>query len=226
MTISLYARLFALSGLLLSGCVPGQIVTVTIYDTPDAFVRLETDRTIDQNSGHTHPAYLSPEHMASLLGGIVFEEPWAKLPLYDDLNQPRRHPAFTEPEIALFAPLLATALGKATPEELVTFYHSTTHSGTQREVISGGLYLQGEDLHIVLANYRSPTHFSADLGVADTTDDRLSPLRALAPQRGRLAFEPREAARETADAGIAKWFREDRREVVVQYNAVTPRAPR
>ncbi|MEK7764527.1 MAG: hypothetical protein AAB433_23390 [Nitrospirota bacterium] len=224
MTISLYARLFALSGLLLSGCVPGQIVTVTIYDRPDAFVRLETDRTIDKDSGHTHPVDLTPEHMAALLGGIVFEEPWAKLPLYDDMSQLRHHPAFTEPEIVLFAPLLASALGKATPEELVTFYRSTTHSGTQRHVTSGGLYVQGEDLHIVLANYRSPAHYSADIGVADTLDDRLTPLRALAPQRGRLTFEPREAARETTETGIATWFREDRREVIVRYKAVTPQS--
>lgn len=224
MTIRSYTRLLTLSGLLLSGCAPSQIVTVTIYDTPDAFVRLETDRTVDPNSGHTHPADLSPEHMASLLGGIVFEEPWAKLPLYDDVSQPRHHPAFTEPEIALFAPLLATALGKATPEEIATFYRSITRSGTQREVISGGLYVHGDDLHLLLANYRSPTHYSADIGVADTRDDRLTPLRALAPQRGRLAFEPREAARETTESGMAQWFREERREVVVQYKAVTPRS--
>ena len=223
MTIRSAVCLLVCSQVLLLGCVPGQFTTMTIYDTPGAFVRLETDRTVDQDSGHTHPAHLSPEHMAALLGGIVFEEPWAKLPLYDDLSQPRQHPAFTEPEIALFAPLLATALEQSTPEEIVTFYHSTTRSGSQRDVTSGGLYVQGEDLHLVLANYRSPTHYSADIGVADTTDDRLTPLRAMAPQRGRLTFEPREAAVETAESGMAQWFREERRDVVVHYKAVPPR---
>lgn len=224
MTIGTAVRLFTLTSLLLSGCVPSQIVTVTIYDQPDSFVRLETDRTIDQNSGHTHPVYLSQEHVAALLGGIVFEEPWAKLPLYDDLSQPRQHPAFTESEINLFAPQLTTALAKATPEEIVTFYHSTSRSGSQRDVTSGGLYVRGEDLHIVIANYRSPTHYSADVGVADTMDDRRTPLRALAPQRGRLAFQPREAAREITESGLARWFQPDRREVVVRYKALTPRA--
>lgn len=224
MTTGTAVLLFTLTSLLLSGCAPSQIVTVTIYDQPDAFVRLETDRTIDLLNSHTHPVHLSPEHLALLLGGIVFEEPWAKLPLYDDLSQPRRHPAFTESEISLFAPLLATALAKATPEELVTFYRSTSRSGSQRDVTSGGLYVQGEDLHLVLANYRSPTHYSADIGVADTLDDRLTPLRALAPQRGRLAFEPREAAREITESGLAKWFQEDKREVIVRYKALQPRA--
>lgn len=224
MTTGTAVRLFTLTSLLLSGCVPSQIVTVTIYDQPDSFVRLETDRTIDRSSSHTHPVYLSPEHMAALLAGIVFEEPWAKLPLYDDLSQPRRHPAFTESEISLFAPQLATALAKATPEEVVTFYHSTSRSGSQRDVTSGGMFAQGDELHIVVANYRSPTHYSADIGVADTMDDRLTPLRALAPQRGRLTFEPREAAREITESGLARWFQQDRREVVVRYKALTPRA--
>ena len=223
MTICSVARLLICSQALLLGCVPGQFTTVTIYDTPDAFVRLETDRTVDRDSGHSHPVNLSSEHMAALLAGVRYDEPLAKLPLYDDLSQPRHHQALTDSEIALFAPLLSAALGKATPEEIVTFYHSTTRSGLQRDVTSGGVYVQGDNLHLVLANYRSPTHSSADIGVADTTDDRLTPLRALAPQRGRLTFEPREAAVETADSGIARWFQTDKREVVVRYTHVPPR---
>lgn len=223
MTIRSVVRLLVCSQTLLLGCVPGQFTTVTIYDTPDAFVRLETDQTVDQDSGHSHPVNLSPEHMAALLAGVRYDEPWAKLPIYDDLSQPRHHQALTDSEIALFAPLLSAALGKATSEEVVTFYHSTTRSGSQRDITSGGLYVQGDELHLILANYRSPTHYSADIGVADTTDDRLTPLRALAPQRGRLTFEPREAAVETADSGMAKWFQADKREVIVHYKLIQPR---
>ncbi len=208
---------------ILLGCVPSQITTVIVYDGPDAFVRLETDRTVDQNRGHSHPVDLSPEQMAAVLGGLVFEEPWAKLPFYDDLSQPRRHPALTESEIVLFAPLLVAALAKATPEEIITFYRSTTRSGTQRHVTSGGLFVDRDDLHILLANYRSLTHYNADSGVADTTDDRLTPLRALAPQRGRFGFEPLEAVGETTGSGISAWFQPDRREVIVRYKRVPPR---
>lgn len=208
---------------LLAGCLPSRITTVTLYDRPDAFVRLETDPTAEAG-GHTHPASLSPEQMAAVLGGLTFDEPWAKLPLYDDLRQPPHHPALTESEIALFAPLLSAALGKATPEELVTFYHSTPLSGGQREITSGGIFVDGEDLHLILGNYRSPTHYSADIGMPDTTDDRLTPLRALAPQRGRLGFTPQEALREDSRRGFATWFQADRREVIVHYKRVAPQA--
>lgn len=205
----------------MAGCLPSRITTMMLYDTPNAFVRLETDPTVE-SGGHTHPAVLSPEQTAAVLAGLTFEEPWAKLPLYDDLRQPPHHPALTEAEIALFAPLLSAALGKATPEELVTFYHSTPLSGGQREVTSGGLFVDGEDLHVLLGNYRSPTHYSADIGMADTTDDRLTPLQALAPQRGRLGFNPQEAVREDSRTGFARWFQSDRREIIIRYTQVTP----
>jgi hypothetical protein len=195
---------------------------MTIFDTPTAFVRLEAE-SVDPERGHTHPISLTPEQMAVVLSGITVEEPWAKLPIYDDTSQPHRHPAFTEKEVTFFSPLLAVALSKATPEEVVTFYQSRYLSGTSREVTSGGLFVQGEELHIILANYRSPTHYSADIGVADTGDDRLTPMRSLAPQRGRLEFAPPSAKREETVSGFASMFKRNHRELIVLYKLLAPR---
>lgn len=211
-----------LIGFLPAGCAPSQITTVTIYETPSAFVRLETDRTVEPGKGHTHPVSMTSSQMAAVLSGITIEEPLAKLPIYDDLSQPRRHPAFTENEVSFFAPLLAAALSKTTPEEVVTFYETKALSGTSREVTSGGLFVQGQELHLILANYRSPTHYAADIGVADTTDDRLTPMRSLAPQRGRLDFSPSSAKREPGVSAFAKMFQWDRREVIVAYQLLPP----
>ncbi len=206
----------------LVGCAPSQFTTLTIYESPQAFVRLEVDRNLDQDTGHGHPVDISTEQMVGILSGFIFEEPVAKLPFYDDLSQPRRHPAFSGPEVLLFAPLLSAALKKASPDEIVTFYHSTARSGTQRLVTSGGLFVERDRLHLTLGNYRSPTHFIADIGVVDTTDERLTPLRALAPQRGHLAFEPPSAVEETDDAGIKTWFQPKRQEIVIDYKRVQP----
>lgn len=202
---------------LLGGCGTSQFTTVTIFESPAAFVRLEADPTVEKDAGHTHPLTLTAQQMAAVLQGIMFEEPVATLPLYDETAQPRRHRALTEREVAFFAPLLALALARATPEEIVTFYESSGATGTSREVTSGGLFAQGDDLHVIVANYRSRTHYMADIGVADTTDDRLTPLRALAPQRGQLHFEPRSAEQPTQEAGLARWLQPDRREVIVRY---------
>ncbi|MBX3302557.1 MAG: hypothetical protein KF693_10110 [Nitrospira sp.] len=214
-------------GLILSftaliACAPQQFTTLTVYESPHAFVRLEVDRNLAHKTGHSHPSDISPEQMAAILNGLVFEEPATRLPLYDDLSRPRRHPALTEPEVALLAPLLADALKKAGPAEIVTFYSSTSRSGGQRLVTSGGLFVEQDDLHLLLANYRSPTNFFPDPGVADTMDERLTPLRSIAPQVGRLEFEPRSWAGTPTRGTFSAWLQPKRREIIVRYKLVQP----
>ncbi|NOS77014.1 MAG: hypothetical protein HOP35_03630 [Nitrospira sp.] len=200
----------------LVGCTAGQFPTLTIYETPNAFVRLQTDPQAGQSAGHSHPAQVPVEQIGAVLRGILVKEPLTRLPLYDDLTVPRRHQAFNEEEIAFWAPLLSLALQKATPEEVVTFYQSRRVSGAKREVTSGGLFMAGTDLHVILSNYRSSTHSAADIGTADTQDDRLTPLRSLAPQKGTLHFEPSEFQRPATLQGAGRLFHWDRRELIVQ----------
>jgi len=204
-------------------CTPTQFTTMTLYDTPHAFVRLEADRTVEKGAEHRHPVTLTPEQVAAVLAGVIIEEPLAKLPFYDEMGGPRRHRVFDEGQVAFFAPLLALGLATATPEEVITFYLSKDLSWGKREVTSGGLFVQDEErLHLILGNYRSRTNYMADMGVAPTTDDRLTPMLPLAPQRGRLAFEPSNAGT-VASSGWAKIFERDRREVIVFYRQLPPR---
>jgi len=217
--------LLVLYGSSMLGCAPTEFTTVTIFDTPTVFVRLEIDREASPERGHSHPAIITPEQMASVLSGITLEEPIVRLPIYDDTSQPRRHHAFTEKEVDFFSPLLAIALSKGTPEEIITFYQSRTLSGTNREVTSGGVFVQGDELHLILANYRSPTHYSADIGMVDTTDERMTPMRALAPQRGKLDFDMYGARREVSREGLTRWYQKDRREVIVLYKLLPARSP-
>ena len=210
-------RTWCLSGvLLLAGCASGPIPTQTIFETPHAFVRLQIDPSFRQDSGHSHPADVSTEQMAAVLRGIMIEEPVTRLPFYDDLSIPRRHQAFTEEAVAFWAPLLRLGLNRATPEEVVTFYQSKPLAFMKREVTSGGLFLDGKKLHVVLSNYRSETSSSADSGMADNQDDRLTPLRSLAPQKGTLHFEPREFQVRPDDDGLAALFQWDKRELIIQ----------
>jgi hypothetical protein len=191
---------------------------MVLYETPQAFVRLETGHGFGK-SFH-HPANVSPEQMSTILRGVLVEEPVTRLPLYDDLSIPRLHGALTEEEVALFSPLLSLALGKATAEEVVTFYRSSRLSGVSREVTSGGMYMRDGELHLLLSNNHSTTHAAADIGVADTTDDRLTPLRSLAPQKGTLRFEPARFQRAAGPHGLARLFHWDRRELIILVDQV------
>jgi len=224
---SFFLKTWSLCGfLILGGCASGPIPTLTVYETPQSFVRLETDPSLSQETGHNHPADISTERMTAALRGIIVQEPLTRLPLYDDLSIPRRHPAFSESEIEFWAPLFRLALSKATPDELVTFYQSQPLSGMKREVTSGGLFLDGEELHVVLSNYRSQTLSSGDTSSADTMDDRLTPLRSLAPQKGKLSFEPSEFQRPADPISAASLFHWDRRELIIHVNRLplTPTA--
>lgn len=210
---------------LIDACSPRQFTTVTIYDKPDAYVRLDFDRTVKKGTEHSHPISLTPQQIAAVLGGVRINEPIA-LVRGDILQRdsvPRVHAAFTDEEIAFFAPLLTLALSKATSEEVITFYQTRKISATTREVTSGGMFLQGEELHLILANYRSHTRYMADYGAAETEDDRLTPMQSMAPQNGRLDFEPVSAKREPQVGGLGKLFQQNNREVTVLYKQLPSR---
>jgi hypothetical protein len=206
-----------------AGCGTPQFPTKVVYESEQSFVRLETDQTVEAGNFHSHPVSVSAEQMAAVLGGVVVEEPIGRMPLYDDLSRPRRHPAFTDAEIEFFAPLLAKALRIATPEEVVTFYQTRRLSAIRREVTSGGLFVQGDRLHLFLSNYRSKTHYRADIGVSDTTDDRLTPMKPIAPQEGKLEFEPKPYQVPSVPGGLARLFYWDRRELIVLFRELPPR---
>lgn len=204
-----------------AGCSPAQFTTLTIYETPHSFVRLEVDRTLDhRGAGHSHPSDISSEQMELVLRGIIVQEPLMRMPFYDDVSVPRKHPAFSDRAVKFWAPLMSLALRKATAGEIVTFYQSTKTPGARREVTSGGLYIDGDELHIVLSNLESDTHYTADIGVADVQDDRLTPLRSIAPQRGRLLFVPESARVFKPQGGLTRVFAQDRRELIVLYKTL------
>jgi hypothetical protein len=62
----------------------------------------------------------------------------------------------------------------------------------------------------------------ADFGAAETQDDRLTPMQSLAPQSGRLDFEPVSAKWERPVGGLEKLFQRDPRELTVLYKQLPP----
>jgi len=200
---------------MIGACGPRQFTTLTIYDKPAAYVRLEFDRRVKKGSEHSHPISLTKEQVAAVLGGVRVEE---------HLTFARGDiiPAFTHKEVAFFAPLLALALSKATPEEIVTFYATRYQSATKREVTSGGIFVQGDVLHLILANYWSSIYHRVDYVVADTHDDRLTPMESLTKYGSHLDFEPQSAKWERSTGGFERFFQRDSRELAILYKQLPP----
>src|SRR5262245_18767683 len=97
------------------------------------YVRLEFDRTVKMGTEHSHPISIRPQQIAAVFAGVRITEPIAFVQgdILERNPSPRFHSAFTDQEIAFFAPLLALALSKATPEEVVTFYQTRDLSSTR-----------------------------------------------------------------------------------------------
>jgi hypothetical protein len=178
-----------LLGLLTACSAATHLVTHTVFETPTRFVRLAVDRTVSLKSEFSHPVTIHQDRMSALLAGLIVVEPTSLIPWPFQEERLSRHSLFREEEIRLLAPLLAKALEEATSEEVVTFYQADVISPVRRDVTSGGLFVKDEYLHFILSNYRAPAQFIADIGMADTHDDRRNPLRATAPQQVKLQFE-------------------------------------
>ena len=212
------ALLFGIALLLtFSACQNQPFQTVAIYDDPSRFVRLEVDPVI--GGSHSHPVDIATDNMIAVLAGVMIEEPpgiMAPTSLLDTDKDPRQHPAFSETEIRLFAPQLTQGLRRATPEEIVTFGQTDQITAITSKVTSGGVFVDGNNLHLILSNYRSETNYAPDPGISGTTlDARSSPLRSIAPQRARLYFEPTAALAPSREGILSRLLRPDRREIVV-----------
>lgn len=206
-----------------ASCQTHPLQTTTIYDEPSRFVRLEVDPVVGGN--HSHPIDITADNMMAVLAGVMIEEPpgfMSPTSLLLKDKEPRQHPAFSETEIRFFAPLLAKGLQAAKPEEIVTFGQTNQISATSSKVTSGGVFVDGEELHLILSNYRSETNYAPDPGISGATlDGRSSPLRSIAPQRTRLYFEPRSAVAAPNEGMLSRLLRPDRREIVVLFKNLT-----
>ncbi|GKS65417.1 hypothetical protein YTPLAS72_27210 [Nitrospira sp.] len=216
-----HTGLVAVSGIALlvglTACQNLPILTEPIYEDQSLIVRLAVDQTI--GGGHSHPATFEGEEMSSFLSGVIIEEPTSlvpPLPLPGQRSEPSRHPAFTAAEIDLLAPILAKGLNSAKPEEIVTFYWITQPPPVD-QVTSGGIFVEGDELHFILGNYRSPTRYPPDAETIQSLDGRSTPLQPLVPQETLMTFNPATVLVPLKQGALKNPFRAKRREIAVLF---------
>ena len=216
--------------LTVTACQHRPFPTATLYDEPSRFVRIEVNPSI--GGSHSHPATITTDEMAAVLSGVMIKEPprlIAALSLESTHTEPRRRPAFNEADIRFFSPLFAEGLGKAKPEEILTFGQTNQKSGLIEQVTSGGMFvtsggifIDGDELHLILGNYHSPTNYAPDPGVGATLDGRSTPLQPIAPQQTTLYFEPTTAVAPSRKSILSSLFRPNRQEIIVLFKKLSP----
>ncbi len=187
---SLFGRV-GLMGVIV-GCSTPQIVTVTLHDSPSRVVQLRTADEAAAMGGFTHPVVISREVLNQVLQGLVIEEYDAALPLIGEILPSAKHSALRAEEVSFLAPLLAKGLSQATPEELLTFYEKLADPPLHERITSGGVFVQGDLLHIVISNYRVRTEIYQDTEYYEAPY-HLRPLDPISPEPARLFFHPRQS---------------------------------
>ena len=165
------------------------VVTQKVYEDPNREVGLQTVSENGRGEGFSHPAFLKNTDIANVLKGLYVERQSSiSLPLVGG-GESKRYPVFNQKEIAFFAPLLAQGFGLAQPNEVVTFYERGEISHLHEVRTSGGLFLHGDVLYVILSNHAAQTEIWQDVEEYHSPV-RLQPLKQLEPQPGRLVFEP------------------------------------
>ena len=209
-------RLCAL--MLLAGCAIPQIPFRTVYEDPVNYVRLEVDPGVLREwppSHHDHPAHFSPEMLRTILLGLkvkehrVFLQRW----LFGDAPFVQ---AFTDEEISILSTQIAEALALAQYNERITFYLSQPQTSAKRVITSGGLYINNQQLHVLLGNwqivYGIPTY--------GMIYDRRYPMRPTAAKGFDLYFLPADAVVTAKSSWIDTLFANTKDELIIDLNRV------
>jgi hypothetical protein len=176
------ALLVGVLTLLCAGCAGPAIASRAIGGEANWFVRLDTftDARASADLRFEHPAQFTEAELATILSRVQVQERAGMLE-----RKPFPQPLFTGNEIRRMVPGLQRALRSAQPAEWVVFY-SILPAGIMQEVTSGGLFIRGDRLHVVVANHHDRIPSGSD-GLAAI---RANPLSPWGGKGVTLSFDP------------------------------------
>lgn len=156
--------------LLCAACAGPTIASRATAGEANWFVRLDTflDSRSAADVRFDHPAAFSEADLAAVLSRVLVQERAGLLE-----RKPFPQPLFSPGEIRQMAPGLQKALRTAKPAEWAVFY-SALPGGTVQEVTSGGVFVKGGRLHVVVANHRERIPSGSD-GLTAIRANPLSP---------------------------------------------------
>lgn len=207
---SVVVGVFAGLTLSLGACSTSSFQTLKILDSPNRVVALRAMPDAYGGKGYDHPVSLTTEEMSRLLKGVQVQR---------GLMSSAQHAALSETEIRLFAPQFVKALEKATKEEMVTFFEKAELGEDHQLTTSGGLYIAGGNLYVVLSNFSVKTPVWQDNEQYEASF-RNRPLQQMDPQPGRLVYEPREFMAENPDGEIGNRLKGKPWQVAIRYQDV------
>lgn len=158
-----------------------------VYQDPATIIRIQFDGKA--GSGHSHPATLTPDVIRHVLNGIRVRSRSSFVPSIIT-GEASLSPAFSTDEQAVLGPHLSQALAEAKPDELVTFYRRVSTPAVGLAITSGGLFVHGRHLYVILANARTLPSEGMSQSIVSEIDPVDSPLLPISRSGFRASFAP------------------------------------
>lgn len=204
---------------LLTGCAIPHVPSRIVYEDPVNYVRLEEDRKVLPEwpqSHFSHPATVSKGVLRAILSGLKVQE-HRVAPLRWIQGEAPLELVFNDNEVTLLSGEMADALALAQYNERVTFYLSEPLTFARRTITSGGLYIQGTELHLLLGNWRIiygiPTY--------GMIYDRRYPMRPTVAKGFDLFFEPADAVIPQQSSVLDNLLANSKDELVIDLSKIT-----
>lgn len=158
-----------------------------VYQDPATIIRIQFDGKA--GSGHSHPATLTPDVIRHVLSGIRIRSRNSFVPSILT-GEASLVSAFSPEEQAVLGPQLSKALAEAKPDELVTFYRRVSTPAVGLAITSGGLFVHGRHLYVILANARTLPSEGMSQSIVSEIDPVDSPLLPISRSGFRASFAP------------------------------------
>ena len=201
------------------GCTGPTFITSPVEDEPSLLVGLTTyhDESKASEVRHDHPVEWSTADLQAILKRLVIQEGSGIM----DSSRPLQA-VFSPEDLITLIPALRETFKIARPSDWIVFAVWGS-SGTSQalEVTSGGMYIQDQRLHIILANHRERVS-SEQEGIQAIHNN---PFRAMKDVKKRLMFHPTSYVIEARNNWIAGGFESPVSELILDYQALVATKP-
>jgi hypothetical protein len=141
--------------LLSATCTTVTQAPVSVQEDPNHFIRIEGrygDARRERSTRFEHPLTMTPAEWQRVLRSVQVQSRKDTFLFTTAKNPPEA--AFSPEQIVYLSEGLSKAFGGAHPDEFVVFGFSETRVPPLAEITTGGWFVEGQRLHLVLANYR------------------------------------------------------------------------
>lgn len=176
-------------------------------------------------AAYHHPANVRADAIAAVLSGVRVQK--HQDPIVSIVTgRPELLQAFSPIEVQALTGRLVEGLAAASPSELVTFYRRYSDANVGLAVTSGGLFVRGRLLYLILSNHRNlPAdamwHKQAMVTGIDPIDD---PLLSLRPMLYSVSFTRPQAVADEVRRGPIE-YPDPAKVLVLDLDRVLPDRP-